>query len=702
MNVVLFISKKYYFAAHYGLTVYAAVRPYPLIHILRMKILALFYLLFLPLDFSLQDDTKIKQLEVELKQATDQIQKAEILSDISKEYRTFDPKQSIHYGKKAEELAQQTGDKKLLAKAYNSTGAGYFMFGDFENATLKYYAALRLREAIADTAGMCASYNNIGNIFMNQGNYPKALQFYQKALKLSREINDSVSTSRSLNNIGSAYQWQNMPDQALGYYLESLPLKEALKDRDGMSRGLSNIGLIYSQKGDYKKALDYQYKALSIAEEIKSLHNEVYVLRGLADAYLAGRQPRKAVSFAMRSLEKAQQFNSKDEIKQSTELLNAIYTELGDYKNAHFYLTLFNAYKDSVQTEQAMSQINMMQVRYDTEKKELENKRLKADRSLQSKQLEQKTIFTYTIGALLVTALIFVFVTYRGQKRVRLINRKLSFKNSKITQYNRLINEKNGALKEQATQLKWQKEELEHLNELKNRLFSIVAHDLRGPLVSLKSLLQLLAMGSLPEEKLKRFARTLEAEQQNTLYLLDNLLIWARSQMDGANCKESQINIAQLVAENINLLKPQAQRKDILLENKVNSQATALALADDEIIKLVLRNLMSNAIKFCNAGDVVTVEAESDSQFVTVVVRDTGIGIDLNSQEKIFGFRSLTTTGTAMEKGNGLGLALCKDFIEQNGGRIWVESVPGVGSSFSFTLPTARVGEKATPQLQIS
>ncbi len=667
-----------------------------------MKFLALIYLFILTLNSVFQDDTKLKQLETELKQAKDQTLKAEVLSEISKEYRAFDPKKAIEYGKKAEEVAQFTLDKKILAKAYNSTGAGYFMLGDFKNATLKYYAALRLRESIADTAGMCASYNNIGNIYINRGNYTKALQFYHRSLALSRSVNDSVSTSRSLNNIGSAYQWQGKPDQALAYYLESLPLKEALKDKDGVCRSLSNIGLIYSEKGEFRKALNYQYRALAIAESTKSLQNEIFVLRGLADAFLAGKQPKRAAAFARRSLEKAQQFNANDEIKQSAELLNTIYIELGDYKNAHLYLTLSSAYQDSVQSDQAIAQINMMQVRYEMDKKELENTKLKAESNMQSRQLEQKTLIAYTVASLLVMALILGFIFFRGQQRMRLINKKLSLKNIKITRYNRVINEKQEALKEQANQLKWQKEELEHLNEVKNRLFSIVAHDLRGPLVSLKSLLQLLAMGTLPEAKLKHFAKTLEAEQQNTLHLLDNLLIWARSQMNGADRTESHSDITQLVAETINLLTPQAKSKDISLENRVNPELAALALADDEMIKLVLRNLVSNAIKFCRAGDLITIEAEAEGQFVTVVVRDTGVGISFQDQEKIFGFRSLTTFGTAMEKGNGLGLALCKDFIKQNGGRIWVESVPGVGSSFSFTLPTAETDEEPAARLEKS
>ncbi|WP_168193936.1 tetratricopeptide repeat-containing sensor histidine kinase [Pontibacter sp. SGAir0037] len=659
-----------------------------------MKMIALLHLFILPYLYSVQDDGKIRQLHSELEQTNEQAVRADILSDISQAYRSSNPKEAIQYGNKAIEAAEKADDVKVLAKAINTTGAGFFMLGDFESAANKYYEALRLRESIGDSVGICLSYNNIGNIYISQHNYTKAEEYYNKALRLANHIKDKTSISRTLNNLGSSSLKQGAYEQALKYYKAALPLKEELEDKPGVIAALSNIGLIYSTAGNYQAALTYQLRALAIADEIQSLHDKTYVLRGLSEAYWVSKDYDKAVYYAKLSLEEAQKLNAKDHIRLSAELLNNIYTTIGDFKNAHAYLTLYSQYNDSVQTEKAMMQISSMQVKYDTELKEKENLQLKTNGNLQAKQLHQKTLIQYGIGTLLAISVLFSIIAYRGSKRLRQINKQLFIKNEQIMAFHHELSEKKKAIVEQSDQLQKQKEELVRLNEVKNKLFSIVAHDLRGPLVSLKSLLQLLSVGALPEDKLRQFAKTLESEQQNTLWLLDNLLIWARSQMEGLNTKANTMHIAALVQENIELLTPQAQRKDITITNKVAPNVAPITMADDEMIKMVLRNLISNAIKFCNAGDSITIETQSTDYFLTVIVQDTGIGIDAKSQEKIFGFRSLTTRGTALEKGSGLGLALCKDFIEQNGGRIWVESEPGVGSSFKFTLPSMGTAQR--------
>lgn len=614
--------------------------------------------------------------------------KADELCELSKSYWYTDPKSAVAYGKEAIIIAETINDTLLMAKAYNNTGAGFFNLGDYNTSADYYYKAVKLRESLRDTAGLSASYSNIGSIYLSQKNYHKAKLYYNKALTLSSQVKDTLVISRALNNLGNVYERQEKFDVALRYYLKSLPLKEKTRDTKGMVISLINIGNTYQKQGKYSNALHYLQRGLALSVLTKSLHDQTYAYRGLAEIYLGLKDYEKAVLYGEQSLKVAQNTYSKNEAKTSAEVLQKIFSKTGDYKQAYNYLKLSAAYNDSINTEEITRQTTSFQVKYETAQKEKENLKLLAEHEKHEQEIEHKTIVQYATILLLILSLTVVIVAYLGNRRMKRLNKLLSRKNKKVSKYSEDIKRKKNELAAQALVLQQQKEELENLNQLKDKLFSIVAHDLRGPLLSLKSLLQVLAMGKIQEQQFLHFAKTLEAEQQNTLWLVDNLLIWARSQMQGTSVKPESISIYSLANNTLTLLAPQAQRKSVQLHNL--SRQDIEGFADTDMIQLVLRNLLSNAIKFCNEGDVITIETEpADNDMLLVSVRDTGIGIKAEKLPKLFGLRTYTSLGTAKEKGSGLGLAMCRDFVENNGGKIWVESTEGEGSTFKFTIPLA-------------
>ncbi len=608
------------------------------------------------------------------------------LCELSKSNWYSNPKQAVIFGKEAVELAEQINDQPLLARAYNSTGAGYYNLGDYNTATDFYYKSLKIRENIADTLGLSSSYNNIGNIYLMQRNFTKAHAFYTQSYNLAKAINDTLSISRSLNSLGSLYQEQEQLDSALNLFLRALPLKEKARDNKGTTVSLIHIGLVYQKLGKYDNALHYLQRGLALTIKSNSLHDRIFAYRGLAETYSGLKDYEKAFMYGKYSLEIAQKTNSKSEAKNSAKVLQRLYRESGNYEKAYEYLDLYVAYSDSINTEEITRQTTSFQVKYETAQKEKENLMLLAEHEIHEKEIEQKSIIQYATIILLSLALAVVVLAYRGNRRMKRLNKLLSRKNKKVSKYSESIKRQKNALAAQALKVQQQKEELETLNQLKDKLFSIVAHDLRGPLLSLKSVLHILAMGRIPEEKFLQLAKTLETEQQNSLWLVDNLLLWAKSQMKGIKINPTELNLHQLAQETIDLLTSQAERKKITILNQTTPDA--LAFADADMVQLILRNLVSNAIKFCNENDTVTIEtAITDIDTVKVIVRDTGVGISPEKQEKLFGVKSVTTLGTAKERGSGLGLAMCRDFVELNHGHIWVESVLGEGSTFIFTLP---------------
>ncbi len=634
-----------------------------------------------------QQEVLIKGLKAELEQTEDKTRRIELYCELSKVHKGINPRTTISYGNKAVELAQEQGNNKLLAQAYNETGSGYYLLGDIDKAVQFYYQALRIREKLADPVDLSASYNNIGNVYADQKNHKEALPLYKKSLSLATTAQDNSGMSSALSNIGSVYLDQGKYDLALVYFREVLPIQEKRNDKQGVLITLINMGDAFNGKNDYQTALSYLNKAHLIANDLGSPHDEVYVLRGKAQSYLKAGQLEKALDNALASMELARIYEGKYVLKENAAVLDRIYSAMGNYELAHYYLSLSTTYNDSLQNERAADRVAQERVKYETAQKDKENLLLRAEQELNHRKLEQRNVVQYFTIALLLLAGVMAFVFFRGRQHLSRVNKLLIQKNELIMHKNEALNQHQKVLTEQAEQLNIQKEKLSQLNTIKDKLFSVIAHDLRGPLVALKGLLHVMAMGKVPADKQEGLFNSLVKGQQNVLWMLDNLFDWARAQMDGFESDPQPMVMRELVEENIRLLLPVASSKEVVLVNTIDPTLTGFA--DKEMVRLVLRNLISNGIKFCKAGDKVTLSAKAKDDMLVVLVKDTGIGISPEIQQKLFGKSNYSSRGTANEKGSGLGLALCKDFVEHNGGRIWVESAVGVGSNFMFTLPLA-------------
>ena len=235
--------------------------------------------------------------------------------------------------------------------------------------------------------------------------------------------------------------------------------------------------------------------------------------------------------------------------------------------------------------------------------------------------------------------------------------------------------------------LKQQTDALTELNAVKNRLFSIIAHDLKSPIYALRNLFQNMQQYDLPAEEIKGMVPEVVEELTYTTSLMENLLQWARSQMQSDAVKPQLIDVAGLMSEVAKLLRLQAEAKQIRVELQTDSRLHAFA--DKDMINLVLRNLLSNAIKYTPAKGAIILGMQKAASGVEVFVKDTGTGISPEALEKINLNDYYTTKGTAGEAGTGLGLMLCKEFLHRNGGKMHIESKTGKGSVFSFTLPAA-------------
>ncbi|NOT49841.1 MAG: hypothetical protein HOP10_01015 [Chitinophagaceae bacterium] len=253
------------------------------------------------------------------------------------------------------------------------------------------------------------------------------------------------------------------------------------------------------------------------------------------------------------------------------------------------------------------------------------------------------------------------------------------------TDYNTALQRTNLEVQEQSHRLQLQAAELNQLNSFKNKLFSIISHDLKAPLYGLCNLFDAMEKQNMPAREIKKLIPDIKNDLYYARGLMENLLQWAKSQMQADHVRPQEMDIKESIDGVLHVLHLQAAAKKIIIESKATDPL--YVWADMDMINLVLRNLVSNAIKYTQPGGNISVGVCGQDSFAEIYVQDCGGGMTAEEIVKINGQQFYTTNGTAQEQGTGLGLMLCKEFLLKNGSNLRIESEPGVGSTFSFTLP---------------
>ena len=306
---------------------------------------------------------------------------------------------------------------------------------------------------------------------------------------------------------------------------------------------------------------------------------------------------------------------------------------------------------DSLNISRRNQEIQILEAEYDFERREEELKRE------QNIALKNQQIMLGGVSSFFLVSLLFIFVFYKSKKNEEEANLRLEHLNK----------------------------DLKETNNIKNQLFTIIAHDLRNPLSSLYGLVTLLEMRASNQEEMEKMIPELVSQFKHTSTLLNNLLNWSKSQMQGYKVVPSKFDIFELFRTNSKVLASRFQNKEISI--KIDSTSSGLVFADRNMIDVVILNILSNAVKYCDKEDFVLISSTSQPGFLTISIKDTGMGIPKNKIRLLFTSSFYSTTGTRNEAGTGLGLMLCKEFVEKNGGKIWVESTFGEGATFYFTLP---------------
>ncbi len=558
---------------------------------------------------------------------------------------------SLYLAKRGLNMAEKAGYKKGIARGHLSMANALLMQSDYKNAMIHGLRAEQMHDSMKMTAMVQSDEITIGNILKKQNEYNRAAVYFKKGLEAAVLMKDTSTLIIANRCIDLLYNDMKLYDSALKYSLNALNFCKRKKDTVQKGFAIMDAAKALLKLERYDEALVYFKKALPFFSADNLAQSIALQNISRIDLKLHKIPEAKENALIAQKL-----FASNQTPSDNVDLYDLLYHVYKADNNSAAALTWLEKYitlKDSIFTAANNQQIAELDTKYETTKKEQQIEK-------QNAEISRRGIIIYSSFTFAFLILIGAAIAFFNYRRIRKLSHKLAE----------------------------QKKSLQELNGLKDKLFSIISHDLRGPLTNTVALLDLLNQGEISPERLKSYSATLSESLHHNLQLLDNLLNWAASQIRGLKMNKKDISLQSLIDENIQAIKSAADKKNIKLEDKTTTDLNIYA--DLSMARLVLRNILSNALKYTPEGGQITVLSTTIGKDVKISITDTGAGMDADFKSKIFGDAMADSTpGTNREKGFGIGLKLCKEFVEKNGGTISVESELGKGSIFSFTLPMA-------------
>jgi signal transduction histidine kinase len=629
-------------------------------------------------------------------------------------YNQKDYKKAIMFIDESERLAQSLNYDKGIAQAILYKAQIFALKDDYYNAIDNFNRSKQIFTRTKDTLGIAKVNSGIGMIEIKRGNYSKGIESALSAIPVFEENYLFENLSEDYNNLATAFYETDRLEESLEYNFKALEVRERLKDSISLSTTYRNIATLYSLKKDHQNAISYYNKVLLLlASSGNSLELRGEILPKIGQEYLNSKNYIKAAEnlvegarlnrriqnkegllqalngLAQLNLDKkrfdlverqlveatviAKELNDEGELLRNYELNMKLDSSKGNFQNAFFWQREYQNLKDKVFKREYMN-VGLGETDYNSEsgnEKLLEEQKIKDDVNI-ARINKLKLISYILLGAFAIVST-FLLLIY--------------LKRNSGAKYTKDLEEKNKQIQKQNEAILIQSKKLEETNMVKDKLFSIVSHDLKDSVSSIKAFMDLLKEGSLSSKEFNELIPELSENADNASLLLFNLLNWSKSQMESLEPKAEFFNIQEVFKDKIKLVEQKVEKKKIVL---VDETIPDTVYADRSMVEIIVQNLLTNAVKFCNAGDIISVSNQVINGRCQFYIKDTGVGISKENQDKLFKSNSFTTIGTTNEKGTGLGLTICKELVELNHGKIWLESSLNMGSKFYIELPRGR------------
>jgi len=601
-------------------------------------------------------------------------QEIDALNYIGKYYRTKGNfEKSILYFNRTLDISRKLQDFKEIALTLNHIGKYYISEGKLDLALNSYLEACKACEHFEDKVIYAEVCNHLGGLYLQIDQYDKSLEYHRRALACRTVMDTPEGIAKSYNNIGKAYLELKQTDSAFIYFKQSLELCKSVGYKKGTVKALTNLGKVYTIQKKLAKAKECLQQGYDIANEAG--YNVGIAESGLAlgNYYQCSDQFDNAIFYYQTSLTKITETSFDEIIRDNYFGLYGCYRAKGEYKKAMEYYILLATVEKKVLNVENNRQIALLRISFDTERKEKDNQVLRNANELKEMTIKRKSVFIWLIAVGLISTIILCLLIYGRFINKRKANLKLEKLNQKILRQNAELEKLN--------------KELEIANHEKDKVFSIIAHELRNPLYWFQNLAEVLSKKyqTMSSEMVQKTLVSLDETAKNAFHLMDNLLHWSRSKLNRITPKMGSYLLGSLITETSLMYETIIKYKEISFN--INIPENTLIYTDIDLFNCVMRNLLSNAIKYTPTGEKIDINSLENETDITIIVSDTGKGIPREFAEKLFNSKNyVSVPGLMQEKGSGLGLKLCKEFVELNNGKIWVESEPGKGTSFYFTV----------------
>lgn len=521
--------------------------------------------------------------------------------------------------------------------------------------------------------------NKIGYLYWDHNQYAKAAAYYEQSMELNQKVGNENGMAMIANNLGMLYSDLGQYPRALQYFKETLAARRANRETRGIISALINISVVKGNLKEYNGAITDLEEALELARQENDLEQMRSCYGMLSETYQKAGNVKKSLyyfeyyrSFQELSQKKklsniegalAEEREERENLETEKEQIN---TQLESKKGEIGQLSQKIAAADTIlaQLHTELDSKNMQLLLVNQEKEILSLKSEREEKKLLSEQRKRRT--TFLIAALLILFLLVVAgMIWYNRRRIALKNEQLEAQNASMALMN---------------------EELEASNRIKDTLFSVIGHDLRSPLGQLEQTFGMLDQDLLDQEEQELvFAQLRKGLKQGNL-LLENLLAWAKGHMAGNTLRLTSFELNKVVEEGVFVLEGLYESKGVKLTKELHFKGTIEADAD--MVKLIVRNLTSNAIKFTPKDGEVSVETTQEGNCAKIAVKDKGVGMTQEQIAGLFDAKTNTSTfGTEKEKGTGIGLKLVKQFIDVLHGSIEINSWVGQGTTFTVRLP---------------
>lgn len=605
----------------------------------------------------------------------DEIKTIDSLTKLAFSQKRFDFAKALDNLFIAENLAIKGNYKKGIANV-KLTIAGIYHQNGYDNRALSLYQkSLSLFTDLKDTFHVAFTTQQIAQSLLDNGKINEALNLFKKSLEVYLILKKQEDIANIKNNIGLAYLGLQKRSEAENNFIESLKISAEIQYLYGIKKAYYNLGLLNMDLSNYPVADNYFRKSLAIDQKLKDNYGIALNLLQLATLNQKENKSDIAISMAKSAYQAAYSISAYSLLNESATKLINVYSFRNDF-------TVANQWKDSL--------LNILKIQSKNERdfalnfidviKNLNLQKSNAETEVNNaRNIQKKQLLIITIGTfILIVVAVFAVLALVNYQRQRFFGKELKQKNEII--------EKNSASLDQLNkEIVNQNVLLEEDIKTKNKLLSIISHDLRTPLVNTKGILNLVNQGIIPLAETEQLLQQLETQYQGTTSLLDNLLFWIKGQLNGQSDDKVKVDIWQLTKNLEEEQRIPLVKKKIEIRNNIDK--SIVLIVEKEMIKIVCRNLISNAIKFSNVDSLIELNAQIEDKTFFLSVKDTGIGMTNEAIEKVNAKVYYNTTGTSFEKGSGFGLMLCRDLINKYGGELVIESKLGRGSTFTIKMP---------------